>query len=137
MDRELFEKMVLEGYEKLPAWVHAKVSNVALLVEDEPSAEVREIHKLAYDETLLGHYQGIPVTLRGEEYGGMVMPDTITIFQEPILDAAEEVCPPEATDEEYYQYVRKIVHDTVWHEYAHYLGMDEAEVRAREQKRDS
>ena len=136
METEVFEKLVLEAYEKLPEWARKKVDNVALIIEDEPSEEVRMQHNLAYDETLLGHYQGIPVTARGEEYGGMVMPDTITIFKEPILDAADEDCPLDASDEEYEGMVRKIVDETVWHEYAHYLGMDEDEVRRREGIRD-
>lgn len=136
MGDEEFQQMVAEAYQKLPEWARSKVDNVALLVEDEPSAEVRAQHNLAYDETLLGHYQGIPVTARGEEYGGMVMPDTITIFKEPILDAAEEDCPLDASDEEYAARVRTIVDETVWHEYAHYLGMDEDEVRRREGIRD-
>lgn len=136
METEVFEKLVLEAYEKLPEWARKKVDNVALIIEDEPSEEVRMQHNLAYDETLLGHYQGIPVTARGEEYGGMVMPDTITIFKEPILDAADEDCPLDASDEEFLERVRKVVDETVWHEYAHYLGMDEEEVRRREGVRD-
>ncbi len=137
MGDEEFQLLVAEAYEKLPEWARKKVDNVALLVEDEPSAEVREQHGLAYNETLLGHYQGIPVTARGEEYGSMVMPDTITIFKEPCLDAAEETCPPDAPDEVFLDHVRKVVDETVWHEYAHYLGMDEVEVRRREHIRDN
>ncbi len=137
MNREDFEKLVVEGFEKLPDWAKKKVQNVALLVENEPTPEVREINGLSEHETLLGYYHGIPITARGEMYGGLVMPDTITIYQEPILDAAEEECPPEASDDVYLEHVRRIVAETVWHEYAHYLGMDEEEVRHREHKRDN
>ncbi len=136
MGDDEFQQLVLEGYERLPEWARAKVENVALLVEDEPSEEVRAQHNLAHDETLLGHYHGIPVTARGEEYGGMVMPDTITIYKEPILDAAEEEAGADASDEEFDAHVKRIVYETVWHEYAHYLGMDEEEVRSREHKRN-
>ena len=136
MDKDVFEKLVVEAYEKLPEWARKKADNVALMIEEEPSEEVRTQHNLAHDETLLGHYQGIPVTARGEGYGGMVMPDVITVFKEPILDAADEDCPLDATDEEFLERVRKVVDETVWHEYAHYLGMDEEDVRTREAKRD-
>ncbi len=136
MGDEEFQKLVAEAYAKLPEWARAKVDNVALMIEDEPSEEVRMERGLAHDETLLGLYHGIPVTARGETYGDLVMPDTITIFKEPILDAADEDCPLDATDQEYEAMVRKIVDETVWHEYAHYLGLDEEEVRARESKRD-
>jgi len=137
MDRDAFEKLVAEGYEKLPQWVREKIKNVALLVEDEPSHELRTLEGLKDEETLLGHYHGIPLAARGEQYGvGVTLPDTITIFKEPILDAAEEECPPDASPDEYREVVRRIVAETVWHEYAHYFGMDEDEVRLREDQRD-
>ena len=91
MKKDDFEKLVAKGYERLPEWVRAKIKNVALLIEDEPSEEVREREALAHDETLLGYYQGIPLSSRGEGYGiGMTMPDTITMYRLPILEAAEE-----------------------------------------------
>jgi len=137
MTEEEFERLVEEGYEKLPAWVREKISNVAILVEDEPSAEDRKLHGLSENETLLGLYKGVPLTERGDFYGvGMTLPDTITIYKEPTLDLADEECPPEASKEEVYEHVRQIVADTVWHEFAHHFGMDEHGVRLREQERD-
>lgn len=126
MRKKEFEKLVAEGYERLPDWVREKIHNVALLIEDEPSEEVREREGLGEDETLLGYYQGIPLSARGDHYGvGLTMPDTITIYMYPILEAAEE----DGDD------VRDIVADTIWHEYAHHFGMDEHEVRERERGR--
>lgn len=126
MPEEAFEQLVAEGYERLPEWVREKIKNVALLVEDQPSDEVREREGLGEDETLLGYYQGIPLSARGSEYGvGATMPDTITLYRFPIEDAAEG-------DSEK---IREIVADTVWHEFAHHFGMDEHEVRTRERER--
>lgn len=126
MNRAEFEKLVSEGFERLPDWAREKIKNVALIVEDEPSAVVRRQERLRSDETLLGHYQGIPLSARGEGYGvGMTMPDTITLYQLPIEEAAEE----DGLD------VRDVVADTIWHEFAHHFGMDEDEVRNRERKR--
>jgi len=120
-----FEKLVAEGYDQLPQWVREKIKNVALLIEDEPSTELRAREGLGDDETLLGYYHGIPLSARGEGYGvGATMPDTITIFRLPILEAAEE----DGAD------VRDVVTDTIWHEFAHHFGMDEAEVRRREKE---
>ena len=126
MNRGEFEKLTAEGFERLPEWVRAKIKNVALLVEDEPSKEDREAEGLADDETLLGLYKGIPLSARGEQYGvGMTMPDTITLYQKPIEEAALE----DGKD------VRDVVAETVWHEFAHHFGMDEGEVRKRESER--
>ncbi|MDO8576485.1 MAG: metallopeptidase family protein [bacterium] len=125
MKRRDFEKMVVTGYEKLPDWVREKIKNVALLVEDEPSQEDREAEGLGDDETLLGLYKGIPLSARGEEYGvGMTLPDTITLYQIPIEEAAEEDGLP----------IAQVVAETIWHEFAHHFGMDEHEVRERESK---
>lgn len=137
MTEEDFEKLVEEGYEQLPAWVREKISNVAILIEDEPSAEDRRLEGLTDGETLLGLYKGVPLTERGDMYGvGMTLPDTITIYKLPTLDAADEACGEGASDEDYLGHVRRIVAETVWHEFAHHFGMDEHEVNVREEKRD-
>ena len=128
MPPEEFEKLVAEGYEQLPQWVREKIKNVALLVEDEPSEEERKEEGLSEHETLLGLYKGIPLSARGENYGvGMTMPDTITLYQFPIEEAAREDGLP----------VAQVVAETIWHEFAHHFGIDEHEVRAREAKRSS
>ncbi len=126
MTREQFEKLVVEAFDLLPEWKRQKIQNVALLVEDEPSREDREAEGLSEDETLLGLYKGIPLSARGETYGvGMTMPDTITLYQIPIEEAAAEDELP----------IAKVVAETIWHEFAHHFGMDEHEVREREDKR--
>lgn len=137
MDMHDFDHLVAEGYEQLPEWVREKIKNVALLTEDEPSEEDRKAQGLSDDETLLGLYKGIPLSARGETYGiGMTLPDTITLYRFPILDMADDEVGPEAPDAEYLERVRKIVAETIWHEFAHHFGMDEHEVREREEKRD-
>ena len=128
MNEKDFEKLVADGYEQLPQWVREKIKNVALLVEDEPSDEDRKEQGLEDDETLLGLYKGIPLSARGEEYGvGMTLPDTITLYQFPIEEAAEE----DGLS------VAQVVGETIWHEFAHHFGMDEHEVRGREARRGS
>lgn len=127
MPHEEFEALIEKGYERLPEWVRAKISNVAILVEDEPSEEVRIREALGEDETLLGYYQGVPLTARGEGYGvGVVMPDTVTLYRWPIEDAAAEDGLP----------VEQVIAETIWHEFAHHFGMDEDAVRHREHLRD-
>mgnify|MGYP001589851666 CR=1 FL=1 len=126
MTREEFEKLVGDGFLMIPEKFRGRIKNVALLIENEPSEEVRRREGLDENETLLGLYQGIPATARGDSYGiGPTLPDTITLYKLPIEEAAGNN--PEK--------VRKIVAETIWHEYAHYFGMDEEEVRLREEMR--
>lgn len=128
MERKAFEELVQEGYLLLPDRIRARIRNVALLVENEPSKDQLAEEGLGEGETLLGLYQGVPATVRGDSYGvGPTLPDTITLFQLPIEEVAGED-PAE---------IRKVVAETIWHEYAHYFGMDEDEVRQREERRDS
>lgn len=125
--KKQFEHLIAKGYEKLPAWVREKITNVALLVEDEPSEDIRKREGLTDCETLLGYYQGIPLSERGEHYGLLgTMPDTITLFQKPIEEAAQE----DGVS------IEEVIAETIWHEYAHHFGMDEHEVRLREKTRD-
>jgi predicted Zn-dependent protease with MMP-like domain len=136
MKNEEFERLVSDGYDLLPEWVRGKISNVVVLVEDEPSKEDRKENNLSDDETLLGLYKGIPLSARGEGYGvGMTLPDTITIYMLPTLEMAEEECGPNAADEVFKEHVKKIVADTIWHEFAHHFGMDESAVHKKEEER--
>lgn len=126
MTSEEFEKLAHEGFLLIPEKFRDRIRNVALLVEDEPSEEVCRQEGLGKDETLLGLYQGIPATARGDTYGvGPTFPDTITLFQQPIEEAAME----DKKD------IRTVIAETIWHEYAHYFGMDEKEVQFCEEMR--
>ena len=151
MTRDIFERLVAEGIQAVPQKFLDKLSNVAVVVEDEPTEEqlkhnhvrrgwipyestqynlpnVGKIsrHGTPYSRTgwtLFGLYEGVPQTARGSSYG-WVLPDKITIFQKPIEEA-------ERSPEE----IKEIVKDTVWHEIAHHFGMNEGEVRTRERMR--
>lgn len=103
----------------IPEKFRKRMKNVALLVEDEPSEEVRKEEGLGENETLFGYYRGTPEILRGTDYGvGPTLPDTIVIYKNPILEEADGDI----------ELTREIVRDTVFHEFAHYLGMNEGEV---------
>lgn len=128
MTHEEFETLVAAEFENaIPEQFRTHIKNVAFLVDDEPSAEVREREGLANGETLLGYYHGIPTPARGDWYGmGSTLPDTITLYRLPILKAAEEDGVP----------VPQVIRETIWHEVAHHFGMDEHTVRKREDERD-
>ena len=137
MSREEFEKLVAEiGTDAVPEKFRSHLENVAFLIEDEPSQQVRMEEGLGPHETLLGLYHGIPHTARGDLYGlGGTLPDTITLFRLPLIMEAQEFlrAGKAATPE---NAMRLAIKETIWHEVAHHFGMDEHEVREREHERD-
>ena len=123
MDRERFEALVEDAWDAIPDEFRERFANLAVFVEDEPSEEQLESAGVAPGHTLLGLYQGVPLSRRGFGYT-LAMPDRVTLFQGPIERAS-----PSRRD------VPQVIYDTLWHELAHHLGMDEKEVRAAERRR--
>ena len=121
MEQEEFEKLVQEGIDAIDEKFLAKLKNVEIVIEDNPTPQQIQTLKLR-GALLFGLYEGIPLTKR-ESYG-QVLPDKITIFKNPIEQVYSS---PEA--------IKKAVKDTVWHEIAHHFGMDENQVREAERKR--
>ena len=118
-----FDRLVEDAYARIPYRFRRRLKNVALIVEREPSAHQLARGRVPRGSTLLGLYEGRPLTSRSV-FESFSMPDRITIFQGP----HERLAPnPEAC--------AKLVADTVWHEVAHYFGMNELQVRAAERKR--
>ncbi len=132
MTREAFEQLVAEEFPKaVPEKFRHLIRNVVFLVESEPSQQLRALEQLRPNETLLGHYRGVPTDSRGSSYGvGGALPDTITLFQLPL----EEEAGLQGGDEEA---TRAVIRETIWHEVGHHFGLDEFEVRKREEKRQS
>lgn len=123
-----WDTLIAHGVDALPEFFREKIANVAILLEDEPSAEVRKREELNDDETLLGLYSGIPLSERGDGYGvGATLPDTITLYKRPILNEAGRD-PKE---------IERVVRETIWHEFGHYFGLNEDEVRKRENERSA
>lgn len=123
MRRDEFQRLVDEAWETIPETFRERFSNVAVFVQDEPDAEHLRVSGTPSGYTLLGLYQGIPLSRRGMGYS-MALPDQVTLFQGPIERASAS-----AAD------VPRVIYDTLWHELAHHLGMSEDEVRAAERRR--
>ncbi len=137
MFSEEFEALVVEEFERaIPDKFKPHLKNVAFLVEGEPSAQVRRREGLAPNQTLLGYYHGIPTPERGDFYGmGTTMPDTITLYQGPIEGEANELQHSNFLKNiriDFNTCVRQVIRETIWHEVAHHFGMEEHEVRGRE-----
>jgi predicted Zn-dependent protease with MMP-like domain len=118
-----FDRLVEAAYARIPARFRRRLKNVALMVEREPSAGQLARGGVRRGGTLLGLYEGRPLTRRSV-FEPFAMPDRITIFQGPHERLAQS---PE--------HLARMVEDTVWHEVAHYFGMNEAQVRAAERRR--
>jgi predicted Zn-dependent protease with MMP-like domain len=118
-----FDRLVSEAYAGIPARFRKRLKNVALIVEQEPSAAQLARGGVARGSTLLGLYEGRPLTGRSV-FEPFAWPDRITIFQGPHERLARSP-----------QDLPRLVADTVWHEVAHYFGMNELEVRAAERRR--
>ena len=115
MNRARFEQLVDAAIAELPGQFLDKLTNVVIIVEDNPSAELLERMEVPQGETLLGLYEGVPLTERG--FDSPLHPDRIWIFQEPI----EEEC---TTDDE----IKAEIQTTIMHEVAHFFGLDDDEL---------
>lgn len=130
METSEFDALVATVVARLPEAIRERLHNVAILIEDEPDATLRQEEGLEEDDTLLGLYRGIPAIERGSNYGvGETLPDTITLFRLPTLHAAYEEM---GESESYEAAVERIVADTLWHEIGHYVGLSEHEIGLRE-----
>jgi predicted Zn-dependent protease with MMP-like domain len=113
--RERFEELVQEALDSIPDELWNMIDNLAVTVEEWPSRTQLGSARLEPGHTLLGLYEGVPLTGRSHHYG-LVPPDKITIFRGPIL----RHCPPGDEDA-----VRAQVRRTVLHEVAHHFGIDD------------
>lgn len=130
MEEAEFEALVARVWEAMPDKFKSKVANVALLIEDEPSPEVREEEGMTEHETLLGLYHGIPNTVRGVGYGvGATLPDTITLYRLPLLEEAGRLAKHGVSNP-----LEEAVRETIWHEVGHYFGFGEEHIHAREEE---
>lgn len=125
MKRELFEQLVDDAVMSIPKRIRDRIENVAFVVEDDPRDARATERAVRSKGVLLGLYQGVPLGKRGPYYSG-VLPDKITIFKTAIERVAKD-------DAGIQQLVREVVH----HEIAHFLGMNESEVRAWEARQQA
>jgi len=117
VNRLRFERLVAEALDSLPVEFQGKMDNVDVVIRPWPTREEVRRMGLPPGETLLGLYEGIPLTERTSRYG-LVLPDRITIYQGPI-----EACCRSAEE------VRSKVRQVVMHELGHHFGMSDERLR--------
>ena len=102
VDEVRFEDFVAEALDSLPPSLGELMDNVVVVVED-----------INPDDDLLGLYEGVPLTER-MDYGGLAMPDRVTLYRMPICAMCD-------TEEELIAEITV----TVVHEVAHHFGLDD------------
>jgi len=116
---EEFATLIEDAFQTIPKAHKHAIENVAIVYADEPTLEQREKLRLRHDETLFGLYEGVPLTHRQgmTSYG----PDKITIFKWPIVSSVDSM-----------EALREQVRHTLWHEVAHYFGLNHEQIHALE-----
>lgn len=105
-----FEALVEEALALIPSELRARICNVQIIIQDEPSVELLAELGLPINATLYGVYSGTPLTERTTEYAAL--PDCIVIYRRPLLaNFADPVA------------LRRQVARTVIHELAHHFGI--------------
>lgn len=118
-DDPTFDAMIGRALDSLPDKYTSRLDNVAILYEDEPTKAQREQLQLHCNQTLYGLYEGIPLPARG----GMkpLFPDRITLFKHPLAAVSNSI------DE-----LQEQIRHTLWHEIAHYFGLDHKRIHELE-----
>ena len=118
MTRKEFRRIVAEVLETLPSEFAARIENVEVVVEDEPTDEqIRGAGLDPRDDTLFGLYEGVPLEARGHEYAAL--PDKISIYYLPIVESCTSAAE-----------IRNEIRTTVLHEVAHFFGIDDEDLDA-------
>ena len=112
---EQFQELINKAFDSLPATHRDRVQNVAILFADEPTPEQRYELALRHDQTLLGLYQGVPLSRR--QGRPALLPDRITLFKLPLLHQATNL-----------QELQEAIRHTLWHEIAHYYGLSHDDI---------
>ena len=107
-----FSKLIGTVLDELPEKYVSRLENVVITYADEPDENQRKKLKLRGHQSLFGLYEGIPLTKRGANYN-LVLPDKITIFKLPLFHSSSDEA----------DFKKRIKH-TLWHEIAHYFGLD-------------
>ncbi len=121
VSRAVFEQLVAEALAGIPGRFRDAMKNIAIVVEDEPAPDLLAEMEIEPPDTLLGLYQGTPLTERAWDYGN-TLPDRILIFQGPHER--------ESDDEDD---LITAIGETLIHEIGHYFGLSEDEIEAIEE----
>jgi predicted Zn-dependent protease with MMP-like domain len=116
---EEFQRLIDQALTELPGEHVKNIQNVAILYEEAPTPEQRQKLALRNDQTLLGLYEGLPLSQR--QGTTRIFPDKITLFKGPLQWHAGNL-----------NELKEEIKHTLWHEIAHYYGLDHDKIRELE-----
>jgi predicted Zn-dependent protease with MMP-like domain len=119
---EEFDQLISRAIDELPQEYITNLNNVVITYADEPTPEQSKKQGIRSGQLLLGLYEGIPLTRRGAGYN-LVIPDKITLFKKSILQMSHD-------ESSFYKQIKH----TLWHEIAHFYGLDHSRIKLLEQK---
>ena len=122
MTRQAFLRLVDDALASIPDRFREALVNIAIVVEDEPTDAQLAAVEIEPPDTLLGLYEGIPLTERQWSHGN-TLPDKITLFQRVIEDESED------EDD-----LVVAIGETLIHEIGHYFGLSEEEIEEIEER---
>jgi predicted Zn-dependent protease with MMP-like domain len=122
VDREAFDRLVADALRSIPLRFRQAMANLVIVVEDEPSRALLRQMEIEPPDTLLGLYQGTPLTERSWGHGN-ALPDRILLFQGPHERTAND------EDD-----LIVAIGETLIHEIGHYFGLSEEEIAAIEEQ---
>ena len=114
MDSAEFEDLVYAALDAIPNPLRGYIENVQILTKMWPSQRDLRSAGVPPGHTLLGLYNGVPLTERTSSYN-LVPPDTITLYQGPI----EAEAGPDLDE------IRALVRHVTIHEFAHHFGISD------------
>lgn len=120
--KEEFARLVEEALRDIPRRFRKAMTNIAIVVEDEPSPELLAEMEIEPPDSLYGLYQGTPLTERGWSHGN-ALPDRISLYKNPIEEDSED-----------HEDVIVCIAETLIHEIGHYFGLSEEEIEEIEEK---
>ena len=121
VSQDEFEEIINAAVANLPKQYVDHLANVAFIIEDEPTPSQRQQLALRRDQSLFGLYEGVPLAAR--QGASKLLPDKITLFKTPLEQASHSLAE-----------LRSRISRTVWHEVAHYYGLNHSQIRDLENR---
>jgi predicted Zn-dependent protease with MMP-like domain len=122
VSKNKFESIVSDSIDAIPSLYIEKLQNVAFIIEDLPTAQQAQQLGLRCNDLLFGLYEGVPLPQRMGTT--KLLPDKITLFKKPLESVSHDIAD-----------LKKRVKNTIWHEVAHYYGLDHKRIHELESQK--